>query len=431
MKAFVLQKIAEHISTKHIIQRAIRVDDNIILLQIDKTKYFFDMTRGNSDIYIDIEYELAKKFNAPFDILLTKKFTKAQILDVVAKERILTIKTQTNLQFKTQVHYIRFEFTGRYTNVIILDENFIVLQALHHISKEMSSRAVEVGCKLEPLAPKQIKEKQFDIDDIITYTQNLFYQKYNQRLHNLKKSLIAQQDKKIKLLQKRLSLLEDKDSLLQKSELYKKYADLAMINLHKINKYDKELQVEDFEGNMIQIPIVPLKNMNEIGTYYYNLSKKAKAKAHNIHLQQQNIQEKLDFLQNYKMGIQNATSISQLNILKSPKKSKQKQDNIQQFFIDDFLVLVGKNEAGNIQLLQTSKANDIWLHIKDKPGAHVIIKTNKKNVPSEVIYKAAKLALIFSNQKEGVVDYTQRRNLYIKKGAFVNYVTYKSIKVSI
>ena len=46
-----------------------------------------------------------------------------------------------------------------------------------------------------------------------------------------------------------------------------------------------------------------------------------------------------------------------------------------------------------------------------------------------MILQSAKLALLFSNENEGIVDYTQRRNLYIKERAFVNYVTYKSVKV--
>ena len=92
---------------------------------------------------------------------------------------------------------------------------------------------------------------------------------------------------------------------------------------------------------------------------------------------------------------------------------------------------MGKNEKGNIKLLKDSKANDVWLHIKDKKGAHVIIKTNKKKVPEDVIFKAAKLALTFSEEVEGIVDYTQRRHLYIKEGAFVNYVTYKSIALNL
>ena len=431
MKAFILKKIAEHISTKKFIKRAIRVDENVILLEIDNTKYFFDLSKGNSDIYIDVEYELSKKFNAPFDIALTKKFTKSKLLEVQAKERILTLKVETNLNFKKEINYIQFEFTGRYTNAIIFNENNIILEALHHISENVSFRAIQPNKKLLPLPEIEIKEKEFEIDDIVAYTQKLFKQKYENRLNQIKTALINQTNKKVKKLQKILNSLEREDELLQKSEKFKLFADVAMINLYKINPYAKFLEAQDFEGNEIKIPIPKLRNINEIGNYYYHQSKKMKNKAKNIKIEKDNLSQKIEYLQNYIKGIQEAKSITELNIYKSPKKAKIKEDNIEQFFIDDFIVLVGKNEKGNIKLLKESKANDMWLHIKDKTGAHVIIKTNKKTIPEDVIIKAAKLALTFSGESEGIVDYTQRRHLYIQQKAFVKYVTYKSIKIRI
>jgi predicted ribosome quality control (RQC) complex YloA/Tae2 family protein len=432
MKAFVLKKIAENIATKKFIKRAIRVDENVILLEIDKTKYYFDLTKGNSDIYIDIEYDISKKFNAPFDITLAKKFTKSKLLDVKAVERILTLKVETNLGFKKEINYIQFEFTGRYTNAIILDESFIIIEALHHINENVTFRPVQPGIKLLALPPKEINEKEFEVKDIVKYTQEIFYEKYNQKLNSIKKNIINSTNKKIDKLKKILETLPSEEELLEESKKYKKFADLVMINLYKIdNKYVKFVEVEDFDGKMIKIPIPKLRNINDIGNYYYNLSKKMRHKSKNIQIEKNNLQEKIEFLENYKKGIEKAITISELNIFKSPKKTKLKEDNIEQFFIDDFIVLVGKNEKGNIKLLKESKANDIWLHIKDKKGAHVIIKTNKKSVPEDVIIKAAKLAITFSNEDEGIVDYTQRRNLYIKEKAFVNYVTYKSVKVRI
>ena len=160
MKAFILEKIATHMSEKKFIKRAIRVDNNVILLEIDKTKYFFDMTKGNSDIYINIEYDISKKFNAPFDIILAKKFTKSKLLEVKVVERILTLKIETNLIFKKEINFIQFEFTGRYTNIIILDENFIILEALHHISENVTFRAIQHQIKKIAKTQKKKKKKK-------------------------------------------------------------------------------------------------------------------------------------------------------------------------------------------------------------------------------------------------------------------------------
>jgi len=337
MKAFILQKIANHISTKKFIKRAIRVDENVILLEIDKTKYFFDLSKGNSDIYINIDYELSKKFNAPFDIILAKKFTKSKLLDVEVKERILTLKVETNLVFKKEINYIRFEFTGRYTNAIIFNENRIILEALHHISENLSFRVIQPQLPLTELPPKEIKEREFEIDDIEKYTQELFQKKYEDRLNQIKKSQLNQIDKKLRKLKEHLNSLESEDELLQKSQKYKTYADLLMINLNKIDKYSKEVELDDFEGNRVKIAIPPLRNINEVGNYYYNLSKKMKNRAKNIKIEKKTLLEKIEYLENYKNGIANAKTISELNIYKSPKKAKRKDDNIETFYIDHFL----------------------------------------------------------------------------------------------
>ena len=431
MKAFILKKIAEILKTKKIIKKAFRVDENLILMQFDDDNFYFDLTKGNSDIYINIDYPLIKKFKAPFDIVLEKKFTKAKVLDVVVKERILTIVAENRNNFKSEIVKIRFEFTGRYTNAIILDKEDIVIEALRHISENLSSRIVKPGIKLEELPPIEIKEKEFEIEDLEKYTQELFYKKYQNRLNQKKESILNKINKKIKEIQKKLNLLENQDKLLKKSEQYKLYADVAMANLHKIKPYMKELKTKDFEGNDITIPLPELKNINEIGNYFYKLSKKMRQKAKNIEIEKKYLQEQLNFLENYKKLVENATNLAELNIYKPEKKEKKEDENIAKFMFDDYMILVGKNEKGNIKLLKNANANDYWLHIKNYPGAHVIIKNNKLNIPQKVLKKAAKLAVAFSGKDEGEVDFTRRKFVKVKEGANVEYGKYSTIKVII
>ncbi len=431
MKAFVLKKIVENLKKHKYIKRALRVDENLILMQFDNDKYYFDLTKGSGDIYINIDYPLARKFQAPFDIVLEKKFTKAELVDVEAKERILTVTAKNQNRFKEEIVKIRFEFTGRYTNVIILDENDTVIESLRHISESQSSRVVKPGVKLEELPPFEIKEKEFEINNIEEYTKELFYKKYQNRLKQKKEAIINRINKKIKEIQKKLSKLEDEEELLKKSELYKKYADISMANLYQIKPYMKELKTFDFEGNEITIPLPELKNINEIGNYYYNLAKKAKRKAQNLHIEKGHLNSQLEFLENYKRLIDKTEDLGSLNYYKSPKKEKNKDENIAEFFIDDYKILVGKNEKGNIKLLKSANANDLWMHIKNVPGAHVIIKNNKLTIPQNVINEAAKLAVAFSKKNEGEVDYTKRKFVKVKEGANVEYGKYSTLKVKL
>ena len=431
MKAFVLKKIARNLKNHKYIKRALRVDENLILMQFDKDRYYFDLTKGSGDIYINIDYPLSRKFQAPFDIVLEKKFTKAELVDVEAKERILTITAKNQNRFKEETVKIRFEFTGRYTNAIILDENGTVIESLRHISESQSSRVVKPGVRLEELPPFEINEKEFEIEDLERYTKDLFNKKYQNRLRQKKEAIINRINKKIKEIQKKLSKLDDEEKLLQKAELYKKYADIAMANLYQIKPYSKELKTYDFEGNEITIPLPELKNVNEVGNYFYNLSKKAKRKAENLHIEKGHLNSQLEFLENYKRLIEKTEDLGSLNYYKPPKKEKSVDENVAEFFIDDYKILVGKNEKGNIKLLKSANANDMWLHIKNYPGSHVIIKNNKLSIPQSVIEEAAKLAVAFSKKNEGEVDYTKRKFVKVKEGANVEYGKYSTIKVKL
>jgi len=431
LKAFVLKKIARNLKNHKYIKRALRVDENLILMQFDKDRYYFDLTKGSGDIYINIDYPLSRKFQAPFDIVLEKKFTKAELVDVEAKERILTITAKNQNRYKEETVKIRFEFTGRYTNAIILDENDTIIESLRHISESQSSRVVKPGVKLEELPPFEIKEKEFEIEDLERYTKELFNKKYQNRLRQKKEAIINRINKKIKEIQKKLSKLDDEEKLLQKAELYKKYADIAMANLYQIKPYSKELKTYDFEGNEITIPLPELKNVNEVGNYFYNLAKKAKRKAENLHIEKGHLNSQLEFLENYKRLIEKTEDLGSLNYYKPPKKEKSVDENVAEFFIDDYKILVGKNEKGNIKLLKSANANDMWLHIKNYPGSHVIIKNNKLSIPQSVIEEAARLAVAFSKKNEGEVDYTKRKFVKVKEGANVEYGKYSTIKVKL
>lgn len=47
---------------------------------------------------------------------------------------------------------------------------------------------------------------------------------------------------------------------------------------------------------------------------------------------------------------------------------------------DGFIVLVGKNSLQNERLLKAAQGNDLWLHAKDMPGSHVIVRAEGKEV---------------------------------------------------
>ncbi len=80
-----------------------------------------------------------------------------------------------------------------------------------------------------------------------------------------------------------------------------------------------------------------------------------------------------------------------------------------------FLILVGKNSAQNEQLtFGRAKGHDLWLHARGVPGSHVIIVTEGREAPADVLQQAAELAAYYSRAREEAsveVDYTLQRNV--------------------
>lgn len=97
-------------------------------------------------------------------------------------------------------------------------------------------------------------------------------------------------------------------------------------------------------------------------------------------------------------------------------------------------LLVGKGAADNDALtLKIARPHDLWLHAKDRTGAHVIVALEKgQTCPAEDLVDAALLAAHFSDARdERAVDiqYTPRRYLRKPKGSPPGFVIVDREKV--
>ena len=96
---------------------------------------------------------------------------------------------------------------------------------------------------------------------------------------------------------------------------------------------------------------------------------------------------------------------------------------------EGFTVMVGKNSRQNEDVtFHQATSNDIWLHARGVPGAHVIIKTAGREVPRHTIERAATLAAYYSEARGTTstpVDYTLQRHVRHMKGGGPGLVTYE------
>ena len=434
-------QIAQYLQDFKRISAIERVDDNILKIVFDRRKaLFFDLRRGDSCIFLKDNFKKSKIYKAPFDIVLSKKFTNSIIenISVLKDDRILQIRVISNSKYKSENSILQLEFTGKNTNAIILDENSIVQEALRHIDISNTYREVKVGIVLKALVKTQkfIPKNSKKIENIENFLENEYIKRAKVKLSSLKKQKIANIQKKIKKFKKILDSLENEENLQAKSEKFAMWAALIFSNIDKIKGYQKEIELDDFEGNKVKITI-PSESRSgaEAGNKLYANAKKLKRKAKSLYIEKENLSEKVDFLEKLQNAIENSEDEAEINILlpkqKHSKKAKGVPVSYETFFMEGFKIMLGKNEKGNIELLKIAKKRDIWLHLKDISSTHVIIRTDKQSIPQAVLEFAAKLCVEFSVIQKGayLVDYTQRRNVKMGEGAHVNYVDYKTISV--
>ena len=268
------------------------------------------------------------------------------------------------------------------------------------------------------------------------------------RINELRSAVKARLDKQY-LKKQRIS--EDIEDAKQ-AEKYRVTGDLITANIWRIEKGAKRVSLEDYanDGLIRQIDLDPRLTPAGNAQRFYKLYNKAKTAAivKKKHLEE--TQEVLDYLEGVLFFIDSAGSLQELDELKNElieagylrhqKKKENKKTSGRKMLRGGVFdphrfslpsgaqILVGRNNTENDELtLHASAKTDYWLHTKDIPGSHVILKSAGTE-PSETDLKsAAEIAAWYSKARdsEGVpVDYVPVR--YVKKpsGARPGYVIF-------
>lgn len=227
-------------------------------------------------------------------------------------------------------------------------------------------------------------------------------------------------------------------------EKYKLYGELLTANIYTLEKGMKAVELSNYYSenyDTVNISLDENKTPSQnIQAYYkkYNKLKKSEEAAY-----EQNIQnnDELNYLYSVLTNIQNVNSYTDIEEIKkelidtgyikfkkSYKTNKSKTSKPMHFISSDgFHIYVGKNNIQNDYLtLKFSNKNDIWLHTKNIPGSHVIIKNNGQ-IPDTTLEEAANLAAYYSksqNSSNVPVDYTEVKNVKKPSGSKPGMVIY-------
>ena len=97
---------------------------------------------------------------------------------------------------------------------------------------------------------------------------------------------------------------------------------------------------------------------------------------------------------------------------------------------DGFAIYVGRSAGQNEQVtFKIGAGDDLWLHARGLPGAHVIVKSGGRAVPEQTLREAAGLAAYFSQARgEPAVEIDISRRSLVRHipNAPAGLVTYRA-----
>lgn len=250
--------------------------------------------------------------------------------------------------------------------------------------------------------------------------------------------------KKLNILNKELKECSTKDDFKIKGEL-------LTANIYAIKHGMKSIDVLNYyssNGETISIQLDENKSPSENTQRYFNKYTKLKKTESAAIEQIKKANEEMDYLNSVLTSINNLETYDEIidirkelaesGYIRHVKATKQKiKPSKPMHFLSSagIDIYVGKNNIQNDFLtLKFADKVDTWMHTKNIPGSHVIIRS--KNIDETTLMEGATLAAYYSKAQESTnvpVDYTEVRNVKKpshSKPGMVIYYTNKTLYVT-
>ena len=209
--------------------------------------------------------------------------------------------------------------------------------------------------------------------------------------------------------------------------------DLIMSNLWRLEKGMTSCRLENYfeEGSPeVEISLDPRLTPSQNAQKYYSEYRKADTAEKMLKTLIEKGEEEERYIDSVFDSLSRASTESELAEIRAElaqegyikaSRSKQKQPKalppIEYMTSGGFRVLSGRNNRQNDQLtLKSADKSDVWLHVKNITGSHVILELGGREPDIKDISEAAQIAAYNSSARNGStvpVDYTQVR--YVKK----------------
>ncbi len=223
-----------------------------------------------------------------------------------------------------------------------------------------------------------------------------------------------------------------------KADQYQHWGELVMASLHQIKPHMAQVDLEDIvrgRPNPISIPLDPSLSALRNAQRFFKKSQKGSRGLEMVEKRENEVRQRIEDLKAAQRSVPSLQSADEIKkafqrlfpvakpMAAKPKKAKEEKvptPNILRTKIGkDFELCVGTSAAANEYVtFQLAQPEDLWFHVRDLPGAHVVLRRLHRDdvVPDELLLQAAKEAAQHSKAKSGTkvnVSYTYRK--FVKK----------------
>lgn len=256
---------------------------------------------------------------------------------------------------------------------------------------------------------------------------NTFFLTYIRKFSTEKEKgeILKQLQKKAKQTENYISKTEQKLNRIEHEMNWQLMGDLVMAHMHHIPEGTEKVTLNNFyTGEPVKIKLnkqlPPQKNAEN----FYRKAKNQKIEVRELKENLHNKEEQLLSIYTQIDDIQTLDDVKSIrqyirdHELEKTSKGQQQAVPYRKFMIEGYDILVGKSARHNDDLIREyAWKEDLWLHAKDVPGSHVLVKQIPgKKIPNPVLEKAAQLAAWFSKRKTDTlcpVIYTPKK--YVRK----------------
>ena len=297
--------------------------------------------------------------------------------------------------------------------------------------------------------PSNIKEEQLTHYDTLSVMLDAFYAQKAER--DRSKELAGQVLKvlhnELKKDRRKVKKLNQQLEDASKADYYRIRGEILTTYLGKLTAGMTEITLPNFydDNKPLKIKLDPELSPSRNAQKYFTKYDKLKTSVDYVKEQLKLANDEIRYLANIESQIDLASpadiqeirlELQQQGYIKQKRQKSKKRRKVRVSKPEEFhtsngtTVLVGKNNLQNDRLsFKIANKNDIWLHVKDIPGSHVIIRDSDPD--DQTLLEAAQLAAYFSKGRDSdnvPVDYLPAKRLHKPNGAKPGFVIFTGQK---